>query len=299
MDPPLEQAWGRYRTWADTSRKLKAEMTTWERRILVFTICGTFFGSFAPFAADAWPSWLGAAPMWWSSAQPAAAWLGAAFLALATYFGKQWLTASEKQAWTKARAVAEAMKSESYKYATGAPPYDDPATRADVLAEKITQSAKSMEGVIPVQVAAAAAVKGMPQPPWSLGDYVTQRLDDQVEKFYKPRITEHAAASRRARHWAMSLGALATVISVSAAAADERSLVAAVLGTITTAGAALASYFQAGRHFQLALNYQAAADQAGALKASPGARANPAKFVNDVEAVFRAEHAAWLAEWTR
>jgi hypothetical protein len=71
-----------------------------------------------------------------------------------------------------------------------------------------------------------------------------------------------------------------------------------VLGIVTTAAAAIGAWFQGGRHQQLALNYQATAAKLELLLAQYRASPTVSKqLVLDAEAVFQAEHAAWLAEW--
>src|SRR5688500_10575571 len=100
MDPMFTLLWQRYRAWADTSRQLKEQNASWKRRVLIMTVVGTALATLGPHAGN--PLVARALPM-----------IGAAALALATYFGKALLDAKNEENWTRARAAAEAFKSES------------------------------------------------------------------------------------------------------------------------------------------------------------------------------------------
>src|SRR5690606_12547245 len=100
--------------WATTSRVLKARVTKVGLAVLALTIVGTAIGTLSPLLPAGVDARL-------TSALP---FVGAVALGIATYLTSQLLAESERQAWVKARAVAEALKSEAYKYLAGAPPYD-------------------------------------------------------------------------------------------------------------------------------------------------------------------------------
>lgn len=284
MDPTLQFVWAEYRAWAETSRTLKAHVTRTGIAVLSLTLMGTALGTL-PAVFDL------------PAAGNAARWLplsAAALLAIATYLTTQLLGDGDRQNWVKARAVAEALKSEACKYAVGAPPYGGP-DRAQLLAETVREAQKNLPGAVTKQPAEAELRDGIPAPGWSLGDYTTRRYDNQVD-FYRKAISRHASSVRLAKLMSILFGLAAVVLSASGAAFGDRP--AAFLGVITTAAAAIGAWFQGGHHQQLALTYQAALSKLGLLRARhQSGSLTDMQFVGEAEAIFEAEHAAWLGEW--
>ena len=193
----------------------------------------------------------------------------------------------------KARAVAEGLKSECFKYLAGAPPYDVEHP-AHVLADKAYDLQRSISEV-KEQVKPEERLKGLPTGPLTPPAYVENRYASKSTSDYIPGISRHSAALRRAKLVALGSGFLIVLLSVGS---SKAAWAAAVLGIITTAAAAIAAWFQSGRHQQLALNYQDAVSKLELLVArSEMAGDTDKRLVVEAEAVFQAEHAAWLSEW--
>jgi hypothetical protein len=290
MDDVFRLAWRRYRTWAATARNLKKSDDSWKRAVLALTIVGTMAGTLGPFSSRLG---LGLPP--WTPA--AAGYLGAAALALATYFGKQLLDAAHQQNWTNARAAAEAFKSESCKYAVQAPPYniDDRMSR---LSTRIAELDDLTKGRVQEAISDAEATKSMPTASWSLEDYVINRLNHQV-KWYTVRAADYETYSGRGRALALSFGAAAALLSIFSATKTDGTLPAASLGIVTTLAAAIGAYFQAGHYDAITLKYretaQALERKLVEFRSLPTAE-NQQQFVVDAETLMQAENAAWLGE---
>lgn len=284
MDPTLQFVWGEYRAWAETSRALKAQMTRTGIAVLVLTLLGTALGTLPPVFDIA-------------ATSDAARWLplaAAALLAIATYLTTQLLGDGDRQNWVKTRAVAEALKSEAYKYAVGAPPYDGP-DKAQLLAEKVKEAQRNVPGVVTKPPSAAEVQDGIPSPGWSVTDYMTKRNDHQIH-FYRKAVSRHASSVRLAKLMSIVFGLAAVVLSASGSTFGDRP--AAFLGVITTAAAAIGAWFQGGHHQQLASTYQATLSKLGLLRARyQSGSITDMQFVSEAEAIFEAEHAAWLGEW--
>src|SRR5262245_48052327 len=133
MDQMFQLLWQRYRTWADTSARLKTTNTSWKRNVLGLTLIGTTLATLGPFAG--------------TGAGRVVPMLGAAALALATYFGKELLDTKHEEKWTRARAAAEAYKSEAQKYLVKTPPYDG-ADRASRLKARMDDLAKVTKDIV-------------------------------------------------------------------------------------------------------------------------------------------------------
>jgi hypothetical protein len=282
MDDMFKLLWQRYRTWSVTSTLLKKRSTVWKRYVLILTILGTALATLGPFAPSPLARLL---PLG-----------GAVALAVATFFGKELLDSKHEERWTRARAAAEALKSEACKYLVQAPPYDgvDQITR---LKERMAQIAEVTKGHVPIDITPDVANKDLPTVRWKLDDYKAERLQDQI-RWYRQKAKEHSAAMRTGRTLAIALGVAAVVLStVTGATTDTQTIWGAVLGVVTTVGASIGAYFQAGHFEAIALKYRETAAKLEELMAEFGtAGSNPADLVTTAEAIMQAENAAWLAE---
>jgi hypothetical protein len=293
MDDIFALLWKRYRTWSITARNLKARNGRWKRRVLVLTLAGTACGAVTPFVGDLpgapWPSRLAAA-------------LGTTCLATATLLARELLGATNEERWTRARAAAEAFKSEAHKYLVRAAPYDG-ADHVARLSARMGELDSLTKDVQPDDVAREDLTKGMPSPRWTIDEYVANRLDEQVE-WYRRRAGEHVRTTQKGRVIALALGGAAVVISgvtgVAVETAEAGTFPAVLLGLVTTAGGAIGAYFQAGHFDAVATNYRATAAalerRGAALKAS--GPEDQRDIVVEAEAIMQAEHAGWLTEMT-
>jgi len=293
MDEAFRLLWKRYRTWAITSRRLKATQDAWKWGVLILTLCGTALATLSPFLSSPggpWPARI-------------AAYAGAAALALATYLGKELLDLKQGERGTRARLAAEAFKSEACRYAAQAPPYDAPDREAKLKA-RLTQVNDLTKGNIPLDVSEDEDNKGMPETFWSAEDYKKKRLRDQIA-FYRDSATQHMRSMTRGRFISLSFGGLAVLLgavigAITGGPAREGTLTAAVLGIVTTAGAAIGAYIQASHYEAVAMNYRETADalEEKSLLFTAGPSAENAQLIAEVEGILQAQNAAWLAELT-
>ncbi len=286
MADMLSAIWREYQQWAATSTMQKKRVMRAGILVLGLTLAGTLFGTIAPFIPEGLP------------VRALVPWIAAVSLGTATLITTQLLNASEQQAWVKTRALAEGLKSECYKFAMAAPPYDGPDAAA-LLEAKSTELEKSLGGVLADPVTDDTATKGLPSMGWTIADYVKGRVDDQV-RFYREAIQKERTTIRQARWLATALGLVAVGLSVSGGGSTPGStaagtLAAALLGTVTTAAAAIGAAFQSGRHQQIALNYQTASNRLTRLISTSNASAMGALLVVQAEAIMLAEHAVWVA----
>ena len=270
MDDMFKLLWQRYRGWSETSTRLKKRSSAWKRIVLVLTIVGTAFATLGPFAQAPMLKWL-------------LPFIGAAALAVATYLGKQLLDTKHEERWTRARAAAEALKSEACKYLVQLPPYDA-VDRITSLKTRMARLLDVVKGQQPIDITPEAAAEGLPTAPWTIADYKTKRLDDQIA-WYRTKAKQHSDAMQVGRVLALALGVAAVVLStVTGATTDTQTIWGAVLGIVTTVGASVGAYFQAGHFEAIALKYRETAVALENLKAEiDTAIANPADLVSTAE----------------
>jgi hypothetical protein len=290
METTLELLWKRYRTWEVTSQRLKASSESWKRRVMYLTLAGTALGALAPFAGGVaggpWPGRLmGLA--------------GTVCLALATYFAKELLDTKHEQRWTRARTAAEAYKGEAHKYHMQSGPYAGPDRDSHVLA-RLPELEAITPGQVPDTLPDAEARAGIPASAWSLDDYVTKRLGDQVA-WFRTRAADHVRSMTRGRVATLVLGGVAVVLSavtatITGGEAQQGTVAAALLGVVTTAAGAIGAYFQASHYEATALRYTETANALERRRLAGTADVNA--LVSDIEAILQAENAAWLTERT-
>lgn len=109
----LEEAWRSYRAWAARSRELKARTDRDARLAVALTIAAAVLGALATYAADTEP---------WGMVFAIGAAIAAALVPLV---GREILAIGNEGKWIRARATAEMIKSECYRFAAGAGAYAD------------------------------------------------------------------------------------------------------------------------------------------------------------------------------
>ena len=292
----LKYVWGQYRIWDLTALGLKQGVSRWRKIVLALSIGAAVLGTLAKHLDSAK---IAALPHWLPGALGL---LGGAALALAGYFTKELLSPGPEAKAVRARAAAEAFKSNAYLIATGAPPYAS-ATDADALLGKAREIRASVDNIPPLPISSQQEAEGMPPVPMSVDDYVRDRVVQQVDEFYLPKVRMNAKKLAMGRRLTLVLGALAVVLGLWSAKSATVAGWVAVIGAIT---AAVAAHQYAERHQFLIVSYQATADRLKWLKTKweldPKARTSvdaQHAFILASEDAISTENSAWMAEWTK
>jgi SMODS and SLOG-associating 2TM effector domain 1/Protein of unknown function (DUF4231) len=296
----VQSAWRDEELWSETADRLKAELTRWRNWAAIAGVAGALFETFA--------GTLGGLDAPWSWLRPAIALAGAAILAIVPIVLRTKASNDRVAEWTRARSASEALKEEIYRYLVGAPPYGpDPALttlieRCQAVKDKVADLAGRTAEVEPAT----------PKRPLALTPegYVDQRINDQIDNYYRPKGRENAIKARKLHELEFWLGVLAAGLGALAGvtAVPELSLLPHLspwVAVLTTAGAAVTAHLAAARYDHAAMTYTATAIRLAALRdawqADPN-RLEPArvgKLVDDCENAISTENEAWLAEWTR
>ena len=173
--------------------------------------------------------------------------LGAGVVALAAYLATQALANDRVQAWTRARAAAESLKSGIFLYRASAPPFDG-ADRTAQLVSRVQKVSEDMKG------AETRPSDDKPAPPGQLtvNQYISERVDDQVN-WYEKRAKEHLGKADLCRKATAALGGISALLALATAAAAV-SAWAAVIATIT---ASITAHLKNRQYLTLAATYQA------------------------------------------
>jgi hypothetical protein len=222
--------------------------------------------------------------------------LGSCAVALSAYLAKQALADNRIQAWTRARAAAESLKSGIFLYRASAPPFDGP----DRVKQLVSRVDNVLDGLKDLETRPADGASP-PAGQLEIERYITDRVDEQI-KWYEDRAAEHQGKAdkyRRATGWLGGLGALLALATTSVPV----SAWAAVVATIT---AAITAHLKNQQHQTLAANYQSTALRLRLIKTewfgsgkTDADKAERNQFIQRCEDTMAAENGAWGALWSQ
>jgi hypothetical protein len=169
----LRQIWNAYRGWAKLARGMQSSTQRWNLAALCCVIAAAVFGAVASVAPDSWSAW------------PAG--LASLTSGLGAFFGRQIVGAGDEASWIQARAVAEGIKSECYRYAARCGPYaiaDADAARAlAARTDAIARQAIDKGLVRANDPVPASGDKREPPVPLTTDWYKQSRIQDQIDYY--------------------------------------------------------------------------------------------------------------------
>jgi len=298
-DPSLADVWRRFVEYDVYSVKEQTRQRFWQNGALGLTIAGSILAAFA----DQFKPLAGASPPSPHTFGTVVAVVAGLLLAISAAIGRQFLLSKDANNWVVARSVAEALKSEAFRYAARIAPYDDadPRKAAMALIERQVEIETPGANLQRPQVDAAAAVKDMPTMPLTASEYARVRAEEQRD-WYRRRSNDH----KRQRGWwegiATVLGFSAIVIGGLQLVIDAPVVAAwvAVVGAVT---AAIAAHVAAQRMRTIETSYISAAtlldQRLSRWKAAGSPETDPERttLVSTCESVMRSENGGWMAEW--
>ena len=280
----LRQIWNTYRGWAKLARDTQAETQRWNLVALILVCAAAAFGAVASIAPASWSIWA-------ASGATLASALGA-------FFGKQFVGAGKEADWIQARAVAEGIKSECYRYAARSGPYagGDAADAAKLLAARADEIAKQAadKGLVlqedPVPI---SGDKREPTIPLTTDWYKIGRIQNQIDYYKKGRQENQRAANTL--WWVALVAGVAAVVFGALGAWAQR--YAPWIGTMTTIAASIAAYGLVDRRRYLIASYAAVQSS---LERILGLDAEAPSYIADLvtttEDLLEGEHKAWLPQ---
>ena len=295
----IEQAWNEYRGWAKRARSLQAKTDRWNFWAMAALILTAFLGAAATFVETYGTSWPGSAEI-----VRALACAAAVASALSLYVGRQALAVGAESGWLRARATAEAIKSECFRFAAGVGDYapdkasEADATNAFIERRKAIAARAAGDSLTPQDdPVGPAGDDRRPSRPMADQWYLSKRVDGQIE-FYRNGQEKNERAYQRLQLWSFVAGAL--IAAVSAIAAVYGARFAAWTSALTTIGASVGAYGLAERQKYLAASYAAMKANLERLKErfEVGGVTLQA-MVAAAEDLMESEHAAWIDRMTK
>jgi len=293
MSGAFRSTWEIQARWSTTASVLKRNVDRARTLVLLLTIAGavlvTLGGTVSGFDGATGKA-LGLA--------------GAVALALAPVINRRSAAGSSVGSWVRARSAAERLKTELYFYLTRTGLYRDSAgadrqlvQRRDALLADVDDLGPRSEQVTPV-------VKE-PPPITDVASYIEHRVNDQIDRFYRPRV--RALSTRltwlRRAEYALTLTAAGLGAAASLTESKQPALWVPVVTTIATA---VGTHIAAERYEALVVAYVATArrlsslrDQWPDVRGEDGTQLDGSGFVLECESVMSAENQSWLADWLK
>jgi hypothetical protein len=279
----LRQAWNAYRGWAKLARDLQAGAQRWNLAALLLVIAAAIFGAIASVAPTAWSAWVA----------------GAATVASAVgaFLGRQIVGTGDEAGWIQARAVAEGIKSECYRYAARAGAYalpDDAAAKA--LAARTAEIAKQAtdKGLVRGDNPAPdSGDKREPPVPMTKDWYGSSRIKDQIV-YYGDAVERNRKAADEL-WWVAFAAGLGAVVAGALGVWQQQ--IAPWIGAATTVAASIAAYGLIDRRKYLIATYAAMRSRLEEiLGLDKDAPMTLPDLVTTTEDLLDGEHKAWLPQ---
>jgi hypothetical protein len=132
----------------------------------------------------------------------------------------------------------------------------------------------------------------------NLATYIEKRVNDQIQRYYRPRAALYEQRVRRLRAVAEALGLLAVVGSAAGAFLGLKA-VAAWVPVITTITTSLAAHVSAKRYEEQVVDYLRTARNLEELRDTRRSTGmGDAAFIEACEAQLAAENRAWRIGWS-
>ena len=291
-DSPFSQdlllVWEEYRRASKRSRKLKKKVNRYRLSGLILVVLGAILGVLSSQVDSL------------DLLSKVFAVASAISVGVAAFLSSHVLDSQYEEQWVVARSQAEALKSQAYIYLAKAPPYDG-KNRDEQLSIKM-QEILGEFFVEPVSMTEEEKRHKLPEDWLSMEDYLEQRVNDQVRKFYEPKAIQYQKKLWQLRVAGFALGMTGAVFGgISAADIEWSASWVAVIGTIS---GALAAFTFAGRYRYLMTSYTLTArrlkwiSNAWHRLSEADKLQKTGEFVRKFEEAISVENNSWFAEWT-
>jgi hypothetical protein len=283
----VQEFWDDHVAWSKVAGVLKGRRSFWRSTVFVLTVAGATLQTFAATV----PAF-----------KLVAGGIGTVALALVPIFARYFLTAEQTAKWLRARSISEGLKSEIYIYRAGAEPYAG-SDSVDVLRAKV-RGIRDLGKDLEIERAGAGSPTE-PSPPALDGEtYISGRVKQQIEEFYRPKARAYAARAEQFRWIEIGFASLAATLSAIAtlASGPNAQFIGPWVAVVTTVSGTIAAHAAANRYDFQATTFYATARQLTDLvqdwqiEGKHCSSKEWSDFVHSCEGVISAENRAWMAK---
>jgi hypothetical protein len=282
-ESPLEYAWRLQRVWSRVAVTFKSGIDRARSVGLVLGVVGAVFGVLAVQIGGE------------SGVERGLA-VGAGVTVGLVPLVRRGASQKAVREWTRARSVSEGLKSEVFAYLAGGSVYlNEERDRAlGVRTGDIVGSVGDLAG-------ATAGVRPDDRPLPAVNDvgsYIAERVDGQVEGYYRPKAAIYARRLVYLRRCEATLGAAGVVLAVLAGTGGV-AVAGAWVAVVSTVAATVAAHAGAARYDHQVVEFERTAARLMHLRVSWRVEGwSPARLIDACEEVISIENQAWMARLT-
>ena len=230
-----------------------------------------------------------------------------AFIFISSLAILSWINLAKPQAeWFSSRAIAESVKTMTWRWVTCAEPYNRSSSIREVKSKFLNDLALLLDKdqIISKALAASpnegemitARMIDIRNSNWQsrLSTYLTHRIDEQ-SSWYLAKSKEN---KRLSKHWFTASIVLHLVAIVLLLFKIGKPELLTPIGLISTAASASLSWIQARRYDELNISYSIAVHEIAMIREEASSLVKESDFANFVinsEAAFSREHTKWVA----
>jgi hypothetical protein len=281
----LTRAWAQQRIWSQTANQLKKRIDQARLAALLLGIATAVLAVAADQAGGL--SMLAGRVLSASAAVTAG---------IATLLQRR-VSTEQITDWTRARSASEGLKTEIYSYLAGGTAYTRPDGDRDARLGAETRSITDAVSDLQRHTLGVESDGRLMPDVHDLGTYITLRVDEQINNYYKKKAAIYERRVRGLRVVGDLLGITAVVLAALATAFQVTGL-SAWVPVVTTIGTSVAAYIAAARYDHLVIEFLRTAQRLDHLRQEqrdkPG---DPAAFIDACEAAISVENQAWMARW--
>ena len=283
----VQDFWDEHVAWSKVARRMKEQRSFWRSAVLALTVAGATLQTIAATM----PTF-----------KLVAGSVSTVALALVPIFARYFLTAQQTAKWLRARSISEGLKSEIYTYRAGAEPYAG-TDGLDVLRTKM-RAIRELGKDLEMDRAGAGSPTEPAPPPLDIKTYISRRVRQQIEQYYRPKAKTYANRAEQFRWIEIGFASLAAILSASATLinAPNSQLIGPWVAVVTTIGGTIAAHAAANRYdFQATTSFATARQLSDLIQDwEAGGKQAPSKewsdFVHSCEEAISAENRAWMAK---
>jgi hypothetical protein len=290
----LESVWADYRRCALRTHSLKGHLDRTRKIALLLVTVSAVLGVLSAQLPESY------------SPSRILAFLTAISAAVATYMTSHLLSLGIEREWVLCRAVAEALKSEAFRFMARAQPYDAPdrATNDEVLSQKAADYRDRVSLGAFLKLPEGNLLERLPEDWLSMPAYLNVRVWDAI-KWYQSKAA-HAATRANALTWVtIVLGGLAAALGAAHGVNQDLRFLTAWIAVITSISGSVTTYLFANRYRALVQSYETAALRLERLVGAwdrvreQDRPSRASEFVNQFEEVMLVENKQWVAEFDK
>jgi hypothetical protein len=276
-------AWGLQRVWSQVAVRLKARIDRARSVGLMLGVVGAVLGVLAVQVGGGAGAGRGLA-------------VGAGVAVGLVPLVRRGASQETVRAWTRARSVSEGLKSEVYAYLAGGSAYAD-GERDRALSVRTGEIVASVDDL--VGTTAGVEPDGRLLPAVSdVESYLVERVDGQVEDYYRPKAALYACRLGWLRRVEVTLGAASVVLAVLAGTGGVVAA-GAWVAVVSTVAATVAAHAGSARYDHQIVEFERTAARLAQLCVLWRVEGwSPAELIDACEEVISIENQAWMARLT-